>query len=110
MKLPQPHIYQSKLSYSSHLLFSSNYQHFIYFIHGKLYFFREISLEIQQKHFRNTLVQEIVDCLLLGSEERFEEWGIGVGPQGTGCSEFAIAHFLDSHYKGLVRGNTIIHT
>ena len=29
--------------------------------------------EIQQKHLRNTLVQEVMDYLLLGLEERFEE-------------------------------------
>ena len=59
-------------------------------------------MEIQQNHFRNTLVQETVVCLLIGLEERFEEWVKVVGPQGIGCSEFAIAHFLDPHDKGLV--------
>ena len=43
-----------------------------------------------------------MDCLLIGLEERFEEWGTVVGPQRTECSEFAIAHFFDPHDKGLV--------
>ena len=40
-----------------------------------------------------------MDCLLTGLKERFEEWGTVVGPQGTGCSEFAIAHLLVPHDK-----------
>ena len=68
---------------------------------SQLYIIRTELKEIQQKHFMNTLVQEVVDCLLLSLGERFKEWGTVVGPQGTGCSEFAIAHFLDPHVKGL---------
>ena len=69
---------------------------------SQLYIIRTELMEIQQKHFRKTLVQETVNCLLIGLEERFEEWGKDGGPQGIGCSEFAIAHFLDPHDKSLV--------
>ena len=39
----------------------------------QLYIIRTELREIQQKHLRNTLVQEVMDYLLLGLEERFEE-------------------------------------
>ena len=63
---------------------------------SQLYIIRTEIMKIQQKHFRDPLAREIMDCLLLGLEER------GVGSQETGCSEFAIAYFLDPHDKGFV--------